>query len=79
MKEFLTKYFTPIITIASFISGAVFWFFTMNGIPPRVTKLEQNYAEIRTQVIKNDTKIDVILEDTKFMKQLMTQRYVTHP
>lgn len=76
MKEFLKNYLGPFITIITLIGSIVFWFFTMNGIPPRVNRLEQNYTELRTQVIKNDTKIDVILEDTKFMKQLMTQRYV---
>lgn len=75
MKEFLQHNFGNIITVLTFLGMLSFWIFTMNGIPPRVEKLEKNIQEINTQVIRNDTKIDVILEDTKFIKQLVTQRY----
>lgn len=50
-----------------------FWFFTIDGIPKRVAKLETDIEIIKTQVNKNDTKIDIMLEDIKFMKQLAVQ------
>lgn len=52
-----------------------FWFFTIDGIPKRVTKLEGDIEIIKTQVNKNDTKIDIMLEDIKFIKQLEMQNH----
>lgn len=75
MNTFLKNNFREILTVSGILITGVFWVHTLTGIPPRVAKLEKSVEEINTQVIRNDTKIDVILEDTKFIKQLVTQRY----
>lgn len=75
MGEKLLKYWGIIVALATYLIGLIIWITTMNGIPPRVSSLEQDVKEISTQVIKNDSKIDVILEDTKFMKQIMMHKY----
>lgn len=75
MNNFLRNNFGTILTYIGIIITGIFWIHTMTGIPPRVEKLEQNIEEINKQVIRNDTKIDVILEDTKFIKQLITPHY----
>lgn len=62
-----------IIGIATGLLAIAFWFFTIDGIPKRVSKLESDIEIIKTQVNKNDTKIDIILEDIKFIKQLELQ------
>lgn len=65
-------------TIAWGVCGLLaiaFWFFTVDGLPKRVEKLETDIEIIKTQVNKNDTKIDIMLEDIKFIKQLEMQNH----
>ena len=75
MKEFFEKHFESIVTIVCVVITGIFWIATMNGIPARVTKLELDVNAIKQQLSKNDAKTDIILEDTKFMKQLMLQNH----
>ncbi len=74
-KKFFIKHIESFITIAAVIVTGVFWIFTMNGIPARVQKLETDVEGIKVQLNKNDTKTDIILEDTKFIKQLIIQKH----
>lgn len=74
--ENIFKHIQSIITIVSLLVTGIFWVFTMNGIPKRVEKLEIAVDEIKVQQIKNDTKVDTILEDTKFIKQLVMQKHI---
>lgn len=59
-----------LVTVIAILTTGIFWIFTMNGIPARVTKLETDVETIKTQLSKNDTKTDIMLEDIKFIKQL---------
>lgn len=74
-KKFLIKHVESFVTIAAILVTGVFWIFTMNGIPARVQKLENDVEGIKVQLNKNDTKTDIILEDTKFIKQLIIQKH----
>ncbi|MCM1339393.1 MAG: hypothetical protein NC191_06955 [Muribaculaceae bacterium] len=61
--------------VLGILLAIAFWFFTIDGIPKRVEKLETDIEIIKTQVNKNDTKIDIMLEDIKFIKQLEMQKH----
>lgn len=74
-KKFFIKHVESLITISAVIVTGIFWIFTMNGIPSRVSKLESDVEGIKVQLNKNDTKTDIILEDTKFIKQLIIQKH----
>lgn len=74
-KKFLIKHVESFVTIAAILVTGVFWIFTINGIPARVQKLETDVEGIKVQLNKNDTKTDIILEDTKFIKQLIIQKH----
>ena len=74
-KKFFIKHIESFITISAVIVTGIFWIFTMNGIPTRVSKLETDVEGIKVQLNKNDTKTDIILEDTKFIKQLIIQKH----
>ncbi len=76
MQNFLTRHFESIVTIICIVMTGIFWLATMNGIPNRVTKLEAEVSEIKQQLSKNDTKTDIILEDIKFIKQVVIQKQV---
>lgn len=76
MKNFVTRHFESIVTVICIIVTGIFWIATMNGIPTRVTKLENEVTEIKQQLSRNDTKTDIILEDTKFIKQLILQQHM---
>lgn len=75
MIQFLIKHIESFITLLCVLAMGFFWLFTMNGIPSRVTKLEVDVEGIKAQLTKNDTKTDIILEDTKFIKQLIIQKH----
>lgn len=75
MDKFLIKHIESIVTIVCILVTGIFWIFTMNGIPARVQKLESDVEGIKVQLNKNDTKTDIILEDTKFIKQLIIQKH----
>lgn len=74
-NNFFIEHIESLITITAIIITGVFWIFTMNGIPARVQKLETDVEGIKVQLNKNDTKTDIILEDTKFIKQLIIQKH----
>lgn len=83
MKQFFLNNLAIVLTICGFIFSGLFWVYTMNGIPKRVNHLENSINSVKTEVNQlskdvnaNDTKISIILEDIKFMKQLMTQKYL---
>lgn len=75
MDKFLIKHIESVVTIVCILVTGIFWIFTMNGIPARVQKLENDVEGIKVQLNKNDTKTDIILEDTKFIKQLIIQKH----
>lgn len=75
MQNFLLKHIETIISVCCIVFSALFWFYTINGIPTRVTKLEIDVEAMKSQLAKNDTKTDIILEDTKFIKQLIIQKH----
>lgn len=74
-KKLLIKHIESLITISAVIVTGIFWIFTMSGIPERVARLETDVDTIKTELSKNDTKTDIILEDTKFIKQLIIQNH----
>ena len=57
------------------IAAVTFFIYETQGLPPRVTKLEsdmiqtnQKISEMQTEMSKNSTKTDIILEDVKLIK-----------
>lgn len=74
-KNFFMEHIESLVTIIAVITTGLFWIFTMSGIPERVNKLEHEVEEIKNQLSKNDTKTDIILEDTKFIKQIILQMH----
>ncbi|MCM1260517.1 MAG: hypothetical protein NC222_06140 [Staphylococcus sp.] len=68
--------------IFSIIGGIFFFLYKMQGLPPRVSKLEQDLQvtkeqlkseinELKSQIDKNNTKTDIILDDVKVIKSLL--------
>lgn len=83
MKQFITNNLAVLLTLCGFIFSGLFWVYTMNGIPKRVNHLENSIKTVETEVNQlskdvnaNDTKINIMLEDIKFIKQLITQKYL---
>lgn len=74
-NRFIERHIESIITLLCVLITGIFWIFTMNGIPARVSKLEIDVEAMKSQLAKNDTKTDIILEDTKFIKQLIIQKH----
>ena len=56
------QWISPIITIGTFIIGAIVWFNTMNGIPPRVTKAEERLSELEKAQTAMGVKADMTLK-----------------
>lgn len=57
------------------VAAVTFFIYQTQGLPPRVTKLEsdmiqtnQKISEMQTEMSKNSTKTDIILEDVKLIK-----------
>lgn len=57
------------------IAAVAFFIYETQGLPPRVSKLEsdmiqtnQKISEMQTEMSKNNTKTDIILEDVKLIK-----------
>lgn len=65
--------FKTVFSLTMFIISGLFWIFTINSIPARVTSLEADVRDLKTQTISNDVKIDTILDDVKFLKGIMVQ------
>lgn len=63
--------FLPIVTM---LLTGVFWFFTINGIPARVSSLESDVKALKEQMIQNSVKTDIILDDVKFLKHRAMQK-----
>ena len=76
MKNFVARHFESIVTVICIIVTGIFWIATMNGIPTRVARLESDVNTIKQQLSRTDTKTDIILEDTKFIKQLILEKHM---
>lgn len=78
-----------IIKFATIILGIIgtvtFFIYKMQDLPPRVSKLEQDLPNTReqlkeeinslkSQIDKNSTKTDIILDDVKVIKGLMMSK-----
>lgn len=68
--------------ICSIIFAVTFFVYEMQGLPPRVTKLEKDLpatreqlrsemSELKSQIDKNNTKTDIILDDVKIIKSML--------
>lgn len=75
-----------IVKLVGIIGGIVFavtfFVYEMQGLPPRVSKLEQDLPatreqlrnemnELKTHVDRSDAKTDIILDDVKIIKGLL--------
>lgn len=76
MKTFIQNNFSAVISLISFLVMGIVWVYTMNGIPARVQSLEESVSGIQQQLSQNTSKIDIMMEDTKFIKQLLMQKYL---
>lgn len=61
------------LTVLGAFCTAVFWFFTINGLPPRVDKLEEQLKVHESKLTKNDVKLDIMLDDVKTIKNILMQ------
>lgn len=73
--KYWIRHAESVVAIVALVGCIAFWIHTMDGIPDRVTKLETDVETMKKQLAKNDTKTDIILEDTKFIKQLILQQH----
>ena len=66
-------------TLLVFIGAIAFFIYEIKGLPPRVTKLEQDFVSLRKELSseisdlkshmdKNDIKTDILLDDVKTIK-----------
>lgn len=69
-NNYFLRHIESIVTIVAMITTCSFWIFTMNGLPARVSKLENAVELLKTQLSKNDTKTDIMMDDIKFIKQM---------
>lgn len=51
-----------IVTLLTVISGGFFWFYKTNSLPSRVDSVEKRVDAIEKQLVKNDTKTDLIYQ-----------------
>ena len=63
------------------IAAVTFFIYQTQGLPPRVSKLEtdlnitkKEIADIKSQLDKNETKVDIILEDVKIVKNAIVNK-----
>ncbi len=63
------------------IAAVTFFIYQTQGLPPRVSKLEtdlnitkKEMADIKSQLDKNETKVDIILEDVKIVKNAIVNK-----
>lgn len=61
-KYHLLQWLSPLITICTFVIGAIVWVNTMSGIPPRVTKAEERISELEKSQTAMDVKADMTLK-----------------
>lgn len=59
------------VYIWTFVAGVMFWFFTMNGVPERVSELEAKMAAVELNLAKIQAKIDGISGDTTIIKNFI--------
>lgn len=63
------------VYVLAAIGAIAFWVVTMNGIPPRVTKLEGQVSEHEKRLNQNEVKLDIILDDVKTIKGFILHRH----
>ena len=56
------------VTILTMILTGLFWLFTINGLPARVTALEETVRVLERKMDKNDIKTDMILDAVKLIQ-----------
>lgn len=64
----MNKNIQPWVTLASLLAMGLFWLFTINGLPVRVTALEENVKILERKMEKNDVKTDMILDTVKLIQ-----------
>lgn len=52
-------------------AAGLFWFFTLNGLPPRVDSLEKKVSEHEGRLARSDVKLDMIADDVKSIKVIL--------
>lgn len=62
------------VWLAGVLGAAVFWCFTIYGLPPRVDKLERTVAEHERKMTETGVKVDIILDDVKTIKGFILTR-----
>lgn len=72
---FLLNVIKLLSIVIACIAAVAFFIYETQGLPPRVSKLEsdmiqtnQKISEMQTEMSKNSTKTDIILEDVKLIK-----------
>ena len=63
-KDTLTKIFSlqNIIALGTLILGAIFWFYTINGVPKKVDEHEIRITSLEHDSIEFKTKQDLLLQ-----------------
>lgn len=64
--EFVKKNLQTIITIASILSMAMFWIYTMNGIPAELERLK---GELKLNIETINKRVDIIDERIRIAEQ----------
>jgi hypothetical protein len=63
-KDIVTKIFSlqNIIALGTLIFGAIFWFYTINGVPKKVDEHEVRITSLEHDSIEFKTKQDLLLQ-----------------
>jgi hypothetical protein len=63
-KDIVTKIFSlqNIIALGTLIFGAIFWFYTINGVPKKVDEHEIRITSLEHDSIEFKTKQDLLLQ-----------------
>lgn len=62
------------VYLAGICFAALFWIYTIHGLPPRVDRLETIVSEHDKRMAANDVKLEIILDDTKQIKAILMNK-----
>lgn len=74
-KDTIAKIFSlqNIIALGTLIFGAIFWFYTINGVPKKVDEHEIRITSLEHDSIEFKTKMDMTLNSVMEIRALLHQ------
>ena len=77
-KDTLTKIFSlqNIIALGTLIFGAIFWFYTINGVPKKVDEHEIRITTLEHDSIEFKTKQDLLLQAVYEIRAVLLKKNI---